>query len=74
MWKGKISDVAPDFTYYVIKNQPWNAELHGATFSFRVLGYSQEGLPSLKVNFQGQVHGERLSQKAAVNLDSETSK
>ena len=59
MWRGIVDDVSPDFTVYKIVNQPWNTYLHEkTTFEFRVQGYANKGLPSLKIGFQGQVYGE----------------
>jgi len=59
MWRAIIDDVSPDFTIYDIINQPWNTYLHeSSVFEFNMLGYSQTGLPSLKIEFQEEVYGE----------------
>ena len=59
MWRAIIDDVSPDFTIYNIMNQPWNTYLHeNNVFEFNILGYSQKGLPSLKIKFQDEVYGE----------------
>ncbi|XP_076803960.1 uncharacterized protein LOC143448219 isoform X1 [Clavelina lepadiformis] len=72
IWRGEINDIAPDFTYYVITNQPWNAYLQrGSTFDFHVLGYSQGGLPSLEVTFQNEVFGRTSAPSAGVDEKDE---